>query len=83
MPVAVSGTEDRAILQNLKRLRRSKILVRGGDPFVIEIPKGKGRERAMREATDEIMCRIAAMLPEKYRGVYTDHPRLKELLAGS
>jgi 1-acyl-sn-glycerol-3-phosphate acyltransferase len=35
----------------------------------------------MREATDEIMCRIAVMLPEKYRGVYADHPRLKELLA--
>ena len=81
MPVSVIGTEDRAILENLKRFRRSKIIVRGGDPFTIELPKGKGRERAMREATDEIMCRIAVMLPEKYRGVYSDHPRLKELLA--
>jgi 1-acyl-sn-glycerol-3-phosphate acyltransferase len=80
IPVAVTGTEDRAILENLKRLRRSKIIVRGGDPFKIELPKGKGREQAMHAATDEIMCRIAAMLPEKYRGVYADHPRLKELL---
>ena len=32
------------------------------------------------EYTDEIMCRIAAMLPPSYRGVYADHPRLKELL---
>jgi 1-acyl-sn-glycerol-3-phosphate acyltransferase len=80
MPVAVTGTEDRAVLENLKRFRRSKIVVRGGDPFVIEIPKGKGREQALREATDEIMCRIAVMLPEKYRGVYAEHPRLKELL---
>jgi len=82
MPVAITGTEDRAIIENLKHFRRSKIVVRGGDPFKIELPKGKGREQAMREATDEIMCRIAAMLPEKYRGVYADHPRLKELLAG-
>lgn len=81
MPVSVTGTEDRAILENLKHFRRSKIVVRGGDPFVIELPKGKGREHAMREATDEIMCRIAMMLPEKYRGVYTEHPRLKELLS--
>ena len=81
MPVAVIGTEDRAILENLKRFRRSKIIVRGGDPFTIELPQGKGREQAMRAATDEIMCRIAVMLPEKYRGVYSDHPRLKELLA--
>ena len=81
MPVSVIGTEDRAILENLKRFRRSKIIVRGGDPFTIELPRGKGREQAMRAATDEIMCRIAVMLPEKYRGVYSDHPRLKELLA--
>jgi len=26
------------------------------------------------------MCRIAALLPEKYRGVYADHPRLQKLL---
>jgi 1-acyl-sn-glycerol-3-phosphate acyltransferase len=80
LPVAVTGTEDRAIIQNLKRFRRSKIVVKAGDLFNIEIPKGRGREDAMRTATDEIMCRIGAMLPEKYRGVYADHPRLKELL---
>ena len=27
------------------------------------------------------MCHIAALLPERYRGFYADHPRLKELLA--
>ena len=82
LPVALTGTEDRGIVENLKRFRRSKIVVRGGELFTVEIPKGKGREQAMREATDEIMCRIAVMLPEKYRGVYADHPRLKQLLAG-
>jgi 1-acyl-sn-glycerol-3-phosphate acyltransferase len=51
-----------------------------GEPFIVEIPKGRGREQAMREATDEIMCRIAVELPEKYRGFYAEHPRLKELL---
>ena len=81
LPVAVTGTEDRGVAENLKRLRKTKIVVRTGDMFNIEIPKGKGREEAMREATDEIMCRIGAILPEKYRGVYADHPRLKELLS--
>jgi len=80
LPVAVTGTEDRGIVANLKRFRRSKIVVRGGDLFTIEVSKGRGREQAMRESTDEIMCRIGALLPEKYRGVYADHPRLKELL---
>lgn len=81
VPVAVTGTEDRLVVENLKRFRRSKIVVNVGEPFKIEIPKGKGREQELRAATDEIMCRIAAMLPEKYRGFYANHPRLKELLA--
>ncbi|WKZ46211.1 MAG: lysophospholipid acyltransferase family protein [Anaerolineales bacterium] len=80
VPVAVTGTEDRLIVENLKRLRRSRIVVHVGQPYKIEIPKGVGREQALREATDDLMCRIAAMLPEKYRGFYADHPRLKELL---
>ena len=79
--VSLTGTEDRAVVENLKRFRRFKIRAVAGDPFTIEIPKGSGREQAMREATDEIMCRLAADLPEKYRGVYADHPRLKQLLA--
>lgn len=81
LPVAITGTEDRGILRNLKRFRRSKITVTAGDLMTVELPPGKGREQAMRVATEEIMCRIAAILPEKYRGVYANHPRLKELLA--
>jgi len=39
-------------------------------------------DEVLKQYTDEIMCHIAALLPEKYRGFYADHPRLKELLAG-
>jgi 1-acyl-sn-glycerol-3-phosphate acyltransferase len=81
LTVSLTGTEDRRVLENLKKFRRSKIRAVAGEPFTIEIPKGSGREQAMCEATDEIMCRLAANLPEKYRGVYAGHPRLKELLA--
>jgi 1-acyl-sn-glycerol-3-phosphate acyltransferase len=80
LPVALTGTEDRGVLETLKRFRRIKITVSATDPFHITLPKGKGREEAMRQATDEIMCQIASLLPEKYRGVYANHPRLKELL---
>jgi len=79
VPVAVTGTEDRRVVENLKHLRRSKITAIAAEPFHIDIPKGNGRDEAMRQATDEIMCQIAVLLPEKYRGVYADHPRLKEL----
>ncbi len=80
VPVALTGTEDRGVVENLKHFRRTKITVTIADPFYIALPKGKEREEAMRQATDEIMCQIAALLPEKYRGVYANHPRLKELL---
>ena len=80
MPVAVTGTEDRIVLENLKRFRRSKITATAAELMYVDIPKGKGREEAMRQVTDEIMCQIAVRLPEKYRGVYADHPRLRELL---
>jgi 1-acyl-sn-glycerol-3-phosphate acyltransferase len=81
LPVALTGTEDRLVMRNLKRLRRSKILVKPGNLFKIEIPQGSGREEALQEATDDIMCHIGALLPEKYRGVYAEHPRLNELLS--
>ncbi|HET6595448.1 MAG TPA: lysophospholipid acyltransferase family protein [Anaerolineales bacterium] len=80
LPVAVTGTEDRRILRNLKHLRRSKITATAAELMYIDIPRGPGREEALRAATDEIMCQIAALLPEHYRGVYANHPRLKELL---
>lgn len=83
VPVAVIGTEDQGVIANLKKFKRTKIRAIAGEPFYIEIPKGKGREEAMRAATDEIMCRIAVNLPEKYRGFYADHPRLRELLRSS
>jgi len=81
VPVALTGTEDEGMRENFKKFRRSKIKAVVGDPFYIEIPKGKGREEAMQQATDEIMCQIAAMLPESYRGYYKDHSRVKDLLS--
>lgn len=80
LPVALAGTEDRVIFGNLKRLRRSRVTVTGGAAIhVPPIPK-TGREEYLRHWTDEIMCHIAVMLPERNRGHYADHPRLKELL---
>jgi len=80
LPVALTGTEDRCVVENLKHFRRSKIKVVAGNLFTVDLPKGRGREEAMQNATDEIMCQIAANLPEKYRGFYKDYPRVRELL---
>ncbi|MBT3336929.1 MAG: 1-acyl-sn-glycerol-3-phosphate acyltransferase [Anaerolineae bacterium] len=81
IPVALAGTEDRIFFGNLKRLRRTKIKVTIGDAFILAPLPKKNRDEVLQEYTDEIMCKIAAMLPEKNRGFYAEHPRLKELLA--
>lgn len=83
LPVAISGTEDRLIIGNLKRLRRSTIRLTAGKPFKLPPFPKENREEVLQEYTDEIMCHIAALLPEHNRGYYTDHPRLKELLDGN
>ena len=80
VPVGLSGTEDKAIMDNLKHLRRSHIVAYAGEPFSLPPLPVKNRDTALKQFTDEIMCHIAALLPENYRGVYADHPRLKELL---
>jgi 1-acyl-sn-glycerol-3-phosphate acyltransferase len=79
LPVAIYGTEDRNVIENLKRLRRTKIVVQAGQLFNLPPLPRSDRDTALRRFTDEIMCRIAVMLPERYRGVYAGHPRLKEL----
>ena len=83
LPVAIAGTEDRIIFGNLKRLRRSRVKLTGGPAFTIPPIPRENREEFLKHWTDEIMCRIAAMLPEHNRGHYAEHPRLKQLLSES
>jgi 1-acyl-sn-glycerol-3-phosphate acyltransferase len=80
VPVGITGTEDQALLVNLKKLRRGHIIVTAGEPFMLPPLPRENRDEILKQYTDEIMCHIAALLPEKYRGVYADHARLKELL---
>ncbi len=83
VPVGLAGTEDEAIIDNLKHLRRSHIMIHAGKPFLVPPLPKRDRDAALKADTDEIMCRIAALIPPKYRGVYADHPRLKELLGNA
>lgn len=80
IPVGVYGSEDSQVKAQLKKLKRACMVANVGKPFTLPKLDEKGdRDEQLRHATDEIMCRIAALLPEKYHGVYADHPRLKEL----
>lgn len=80
IPVAITGTADKVILDNVKRFRKSHITLTGGKPFIIPSLTNKDRDLVLQQYTDEIMCQIAALLPEEQRGYYKDFPRVKELL---
>jgi 1-acyl-sn-glycerol-3-phosphate acyltransferase len=82
VPVAITGTEDKAFFGNLRKLRRGHFTLTAGPAFTLPPLPREHRDDALKNYTDEIMCRIAAILPEKYRGFYAEHPRLKELLQG-
>jgi 1-acyl-sn-glycerol-3-phosphate acyltransferase len=78
-PMAITGTES--LGRQLLRLRRPHLVVRFGTPFTLEARQSPDRTVSLRQDVDEVMCRIAALLPPAYRGVYANHPRLKHLLA--
>jgi 1-acyl-sn-glycerol-3-phosphate acyltransferase len=80
LPVALMGSEDDNVKAHLRRLKRTKITIRVGKTFHLPPLPKKDRDAALDAYTDEIMCRIAALLPPEKRGEYADHPRLKELL---
>ncbi|MBK8904721.1 MAG: 1-acyl-sn-glycerol-3-phosphate acyltransferase [Anaerolineaceae bacterium] len=82
LPMAITGTEDREVYRRLKRFRRLHITIRVGEPFFLPLMPRQERDEFLQQNTDEMMCRVAALLPPKYRGVYADHPCLQALLNG-
>jgi 1-acyl-sn-glycerol-3-phosphate acyltransferase len=82
VPVAITGSYDEIFFPQLKRFIRPHVIVHIGRSFGLPaLPnESQARDEALKADTDEIMCRIAALLPEQYRGFYAQHPRLKELL---
>ena len=68
VPAAIWGTEK--IISNLKHLQRSEVHLRIGQPF--PLPEGRANIEQLEAYTDQVMLKIAAMLPPEYRGVYAD-----------
>jgi 1-acyl-sn-glycerol-3-phosphate acyltransferase len=81
IPAALTGTEDHLVKARLRRLQRVPVKLNVGKPFILPPLPVRNREAVLEQYTEEIMCQIAALLPPAYWGVYTEHPRLKELLA--
>ncbi len=81
MPGGVVGTQDSKVVSRLKKFRRLDIELRIGPPFTLPPLEGRNRAEQLKAYTDEMMCRIAVLLPPEMRGIYADHPRTAELLA--
>jgi 1-acyl-sn-glycerol-3-phosphate acyltransferase len=79
LPVALTGTEDAIVKDRLKHFKRLNIKAVAGKAFILPPIDGKDRDAAMQEYTDEVMYRIAALLPLERRGFYADDPRPKEM----
>lgn len=78
IPAALTGTQR--VVAKVRRLQRPVLKIRVGEPVQLAPVPAEGRNAALRANTDQIMCRIAAMLPPAYRGYYAEHPLTLALL---
>ncbi len=78
-PIGLWGTEN--IVPAWLHLRRADVHIVFGEAIELSAVSADERGQRWQIWTDEIMCRIAILLPRSYRGVYSDHPRLRELEA--
>jgi 1-acyl-sn-glycerol-3-phosphate acyltransferase len=68
VPVGISGQEH--LVQNLKRLRRTPVRMVIGEAFVALADPAATHQQQLQDVTHSAMVRLAAVLPEEYRGVY-------------
>jgi hypothetical protein len=76
LPIGMSGLD--AVFPTLRQGRRAEVKIRVGKPFGPFEAPGRGRQRRERlnEIGDEIMHRIAELLPSRERGYYSDDPKV-------
>lgn len=70
LPFAHWGGEE--FSTNLKKFKRTDFHFKVGKPFTLDAKGKKVNGEIRQEMADEIMTQIAALMPDKYRGEYTD-----------
>lgn len=80
VPVCTASiTGTRKFMNDFCHFRKPVIKIVCGPQFDLPVIDPENRDASLRAATDEVMCRLAAMLPEANRGYYKDFPRVQEL----
>ena len=70
LPVAHWGGEK--LMKNLKRFKRTDFHIRLGEPFKVDVQGVKVTSEIRQQIVDEMMYEIAKLMPEEYRGAYSD-----------
>lgn len=70
LPVGITGTERMPGMWRIP-FPFCRIKVRVGEPFTLPSVEGKLNDAILDSLTEMIMLRVAALLPEEYRGVYS------------
>lgn len=69
LPVAITGTERiRGVAKIAFHFQRLRVVI--GEPFTLPVMEGRLEREVLHSLTDQVMERIAALLPPEYRGVY-------------
>lgn len=70
LPLAHWGSE--MFSSNIKKLKRTDFCIRVGEPVLIDINDEKPDKETRQRITDELMFQLAKIMPEEYRGEYSD-----------
>jgi 1-acyl-sn-glycerol-3-phosphate acyltransferase len=70
LPIVHWGGEN--FSNNIKRLKRTDFHIRVGEPFKLDPGGERVTKEVRQQMVDEMMYRLAGMLPEYYRGAYSD-----------
>ncbi len=72
LPIAHWGGEN--FLKNLPRFKRTDFHIRVGEPFRLKLDGVKMTREIRQQIADEMMVRLAELLPQEYRGAYEKAP---------
>jgi 1-acyl-sn-glycerol-3-phosphate acyltransferase len=68
LPIVHWGGED--FLRNLAHLKRTDFHIRVGDPICLNVDGVRMTREIRQQIVDEMMYRLAELMPEEYRGEY-------------
>lgn len=80
--VPVGMVNSDTLFANARRLQRTPIEIRIGEPYTLPDLGRRVRSRDLPAYSELIMAHIAALLPERYHGAYADSPALHALQDG-